>query len=173
MLNEFNTIITTLTLIAHISIIAYLLLYSISSIPQVKKFYLKIQKNIRQHGLKYVLITSLTATLGSLFYSEIAGFTPCVLCWYQRIFMYVLPIIAITALYYKDSKSKRYLLPISIIGGLTAIYHIIVQLTPRVTCTLQGVDCSIISTIGFGYITIPVMSFTAFAMITFFAYKQK
>ena len=173
MLNEFNTIITGLTLLAHILIAIFLLLKSISSFNPFKKYYETLKKTIRKQGMKLALITSFVATLGSLFYSEIAGFDPCVLCWYQRIFMYVLPIIALTAIYYKDKKAKRYILPISIIGGLTAFYHIIVQLTPRVTCTLQGVDCSIISTIGFGYITIPVMSLTAFIMITYFSYQYK
>ena len=33
------------------------------------------------------------ATLGALFMSEIMGLAPCVLCWYQRIFMFPLVII--------------------------------------------------------------------------------
>ena len=31
---------------------------------------------------------ALAAMLGSLYYSEIRGLAPCVLCWYQRILMY-------------------------------------------------------------------------------------
>ncbi|MEK7067519.1 MAG: disulfide bond formation protein B, partial [Patescibacteria group bacterium] len=41
-----------------------------------------------QQGIKFAFIIALLATLGSLFYSEVAGFEPCKLCWYQRIFMY-------------------------------------------------------------------------------------
>ena len=34
-----------------------------------------------------------TATLGSLFFSEVMQRTPCVLCWYQRIAMFPLVFI--------------------------------------------------------------------------------
>ena len=43
---------------------------------------------ISAHGLLFAFVVVATATLGSLFYSEIAGFEPCKLCWFQRIFMY-------------------------------------------------------------------------------------
>ena len=38
------------------------------------------------------------ATLGSLYFSEEAGYIPCRLCWYQRIFMYPLPILIALAI---------------------------------------------------------------------------
>ena len=32
-------------------------------------------------------LVATTATLGALFIGEVMGMTPCVLCWYQRIFL--------------------------------------------------------------------------------------
>ena len=33
------------------------------------------------------------ATLGSLFLSEVMELPPCSLCWYQRLFMFPLPLV--------------------------------------------------------------------------------
>ena len=46
-----------------------------------------MQKRL-ENGLIFISIVSLVATLGSLYFSEIRGFEPCTLCWYQRILMY-------------------------------------------------------------------------------------
>jgi len=47
---------------------------------------------------KNVFLIAFAVSFGSmalsLFYSEIAGFAPCALCWYQRIFMYPIAFIA-------------------------------------------------------------------------------
>src|SRR5258705_13166689 len=61
-----------------------------------------ITKFIGKYGLFFAFLISLVATLGSLFYSQIAGFTPCDLCWFQRIFMYPLVVLLGLALIKKD-----------------------------------------------------------------------
>ena len=63
------------------------------------------------------------STLGSLFFSEIMELTPCVLCWYQRIFLFPLPIILLIGLYPVDKQVVRYALPVAIIGLLFTVYH--------------------------------------------------
>lgn len=173
MINAFNTIITGLSVISHV-ILVLLLIYTILRLN--KKFKQKtknIEKKVTRNAIIIGFITSVIATLGSLFYSEIAGFVPCLLCWYQRIFMYVLPIIYLSALIYKDKNYKRYTIPISATGLLIAIYHILVQLTPRFSCVSDGVDCSIGYVLGFGYITIPIMSATAFLIVLITSIIQK
>ena len=173
MINEINTLLTIGTLLSHIFIIITVVYILLRKIKTVKKFFKPIESHFKKNGLNYAFLTSLFATLGSLFYSQIVGFTPCVLCWYQRIFMYVLPIILFIAIIYKDYKVKKYVIPLSIIGASIALYHYIVQLTPRFTCVADGVDCSIRYIIGFEYITIPLMALTAFILITGFTYLQK
>lgn len=122
---------------------------------------------------KYIVyiafIQSIVAMLGSLYYSEIKHFTPCVLCWYQRILMYPLVIIIAVGILRKDKKLYQYVLPMSILGWFIALYHVLLQkgILPEAVapCTL-GASCTTKYTGYFGLITIPVMSLTAFTVIT-------
>lgn len=72
---------------------------------------------------------SFFGTMASLFYSEIMHFKPCVLCWYQRIFLYPIPIILLIGLLKKDLNSIFYVVFLSSIGLIIAFYHYIIQLT--------------------------------------------
>ena len=124
-----------------------------------------IQKNI----LYLAWIQSLAATLGSLYYSEIRHFAPCILCWWQRIFMYPLVIIIAVGILRKDKALHQYVLPMSILGGLIAFYHVLLQkgiLPEAIAPCSIGASCVTRYTGYFGFITIPVMSLTAFAVIT-------
>ncbi len=114
-------------------------------------------------------ITSIIAMGGSLFFSEYMGFIPCTFCWYQRIMMYPLVIFLGVAFYHNDQKIYRYVLPISIIGIITASYHYALQKIPSMhefaTCT-SGVPCSGQYINWLGFITIPFLSLIAFIIIT-------
>jgi len=136
-----------------------------------------ICSNIAVRAVYLGFIVSLTATLGSLYFSEIRGFTPCILCWYQRILMYPQTFLFATALYQKSRDIYKYILPISIFGMVLAGYHYYIQLNPNplVPCSTVGfsVSCSQRFTTNFGYITIPFMSLSAFALITLFMMMLK
>ena len=125
----------------------------------------------------FAFIVALTATLGSLFYSEIAGFEPCKLCWFQRIFMYPQAILLGIALYQRDKTFAIYSLWLSVLGLIIAGYHYGLQLgfLPEIPCSAVGYSskCSQRFILNFGYITIPMMAFTAFAMITLFMAAQR
>ena len=68
-------------------------------------------------------VISVIATLSALFIGEIMGKIPCNLCWYQRIFMFPLPIILGIALYRVDFSAWRYALPLSVGGAGIAAFH--------------------------------------------------
>jgi disulfide bond formation protein DsbB len=72
-------------------------------------------------------VVSSIATGGSLFFSEIAGFVPCELCWYQRICMYPLSIITLLAAIRGDFRIARYLLPLPLVGACVSVYHLLVE----------------------------------------------
>lgn len=112
---------------------------------------------------------SIVATLGSLYFSEIKHYIPCTLCWYQRIFMYPLVIIIAVGIRRHDKKLESYVLPLSILGFLIALYHNLLQyqILPEsvAPCTLAA-SCTARYTGYFGFITIPLMSLTAFFIIT-------
>lgn len=123
-------------------------------------------------------VQSLVATFGSLFFSEVMKLPPCSLCWYQRILMYPLIFILATGILLEDKRLKYYVLPLSITGLFIAFYHNLLyyNIIPEaiVPCS-TGVSCTSRQLIWFGFITIPLMSLTAFTIITtaIFFYKKK
>lgn len=123
---------------------------------------------LRKYIVYLAWIQSIAATLGSLYYSEIRHFTPCVLCWYQRIFMYPLVIIIAVGILRRDKKLYQYVLPMSILGWFIAFYHILLQkgvLPESIAPCVIGASCATKYTGYFGFITIPVMSLAAFSGI--------
>lgn len=114
-------------------------------------------------------LVAVIATLGSLYFSEIKGFIPCTMCWYQRIAMYPLALFLGIAAFYNDSRIRRYILPISTIGSLLSLYHYSMQKLPHLfpahPCS-NGVPCNMQYINWFGFITIPFLAFTAFTLIT-------
>jgi disulfide bond formation protein DsbB len=114
-------------------------------------------------------LISVIATLGSLYFSDIKGFIPCELCWYQRIFMYPLSILLGIATFYNERQIIKYALPLSIIGGGISLFHYMEQKVPGFAeikpCT-QGVPCTAEYINWFGFITIPFLALTAFILIT-------
>lgn len=122
-----------------------------------------------KNALAFSFIAAALATLGSLFYSEIAGYEPCKLCWFQRIFMYPQVIVLGLAWLKKDYGVVLYSLALSIIGALLAGYHYLLQigLVPSGNCSAVGysVSCSKRFVMQFGYITIPMMALTVFSLI--------
>jgi disulfide bond formation protein DsbB len=107
------------------------------------------------------------ATLGSLYYSEVANFPPCRLCWYQRICMYPLvPILAIAAAR-RDRAVRWYALPLAVTGAAISTWHILVERFPSLesgACVPVN-PCSIIWVEKLGYLTIPTMALSGFVAI--------
>ena len=64
------------------------------------------------------------STLGALFLSEVMGVAPCVLCWYQRVFMFPLVIVRAAGLFPLDRKVVRYAAPLAAAGWLVALFHV-------------------------------------------------
>ncbi|NDP38061.1 MAG: disulfide bond formation protein B [Rhodoferax sp.] len=108
------------------------------------------------------------ATLGALFMSEIMGFAPCELCWYQRIFMFPLVFILAVGLFPFDPKVVRYALPLAVGGLLVAGFQLLLTagfIPETLTPCRQGIPCSTVQVEWLGFVTIPLLSFLAFLMI--------
>ena len=71
-------------------------------------------------------VVAAIGTGGSLFLSEIAGFVPCDLCWFQRVCMYPLSLLLLFAAYHNDYRVTRYLLPFPLVGACVSIYHLLI-----------------------------------------------
>lgn len=105
------------------------------------------------------------ATLGSLYFSEVAGFPPCDLCWYQRILMYPLVVVLGLAAYEDRPGVWRTGLVLSGLGTLVAAYHTWIQFSSDAACTVGGA-CGAVYWEAFGIFTIPRLSLLAFLLIT-------
>ena len=113
-------------------------------------------------------VVASVATAGSLFFSQVMGFPPCELCWYQRIFMYPLVIFFVISLISLDASAFKYSLPLVILGWLTALYHNLLhyEIVPEsATPCREAVSCADIWINWLGFITIPMLSFIAFSIL--------
>lgn len=121
----------------------------------------------------FPILVSFLATIGSLFYSEYAGYEPCKLCWFQRIFMYPQFIIFIVAYFLKDKKVFYYSLILSIVGGVTAFSHYLLQFgfLKTESCGVVGYSVSCVKKFvaEFGFVTIPLMATVAFLLLILYS----
>ena len=126
--------------------------------------------------LFFAWIIATISMLGSLFFSEVMAFPPCTLCWYQRIAMYPLVIILLAGMIPLDRSVFRYSVPFVVIGWLFGLYHNLLHygiIPESASPCSQGVPCSAKYIEIFGFITIPMLSFTAFSMIAILLYMIK
>lgn len=146
-------------LVQILSVVALFLLF----IGPKKNAYLDF---IDKHYLKLGFLLSLAATMFSLVYSEIVGFVPCYLCWYQRVFTFPLVAIFGVAIWAKDRKVVKYTLPLLIAGFLVSVYQNFMYYfadTGDLPCDASGVSCYQQLIYEFdGYISIPMLALTGF-----------
>lgn len=111
-------------------------------------------------------IVALTATVGSLIYSEVIDYDPCRLCWFQRIAMYPMVVVLLVGAIRREFQVKYYALPLALAGLVVSVYHYLMQVFP----SLEGGSCGAVSCSArlveiFGFISIPFMAGTGFMVI--------
>lgn len=106
-------------------------------------------------------IVFIGSALGSLYFSDIVGYEPCLLCWWQRIFIFGIGILALTADIRKSALLRKQVLWFSVIGICIAIFHNIIDIFPTgLDVCGEGASCLARYVYEFSYITIPMMSLT-------------
>lgn len=108
------------------------------------------------------------STLGSIFFSEIMQFAPCILCWYQRIFLFPLVFVFTTGLFVCDKSVVRYALPLAAAGWFVALYHNLLYsgvIPESIRPCSKGVSCTEKYIDLFGFVTIPMLSLLSFSAI--------
>ncbi len=114
-------------------------------------------------------VVAAIATGGSLFFSEIAHFVPCELCWFQRITMYPLSILTLLAAFHGEHRFARYLLPLPVVGAGISVYHLLVEngvVKQAQACLMSAPGgCATKWINEFGYMTIPTLSLTASVLL--------
>lgn len=124
---------------------------------------------MRGGGLYAAWLVALVATAGSLYFSEVRGFVPCTLCWYQRILMYPLAYLLGVAAWREDAGVVRYALPFSLLGMGVSTFHYLEQKVPGFgfpEACRGGVPCNIAYIDWFGFVTIPLLAFVAFTLVS-------
>jgi len=118
-------------------------------------------------GLALAWTAAAVATLGSLYYSEVAHFVPCELCWYQRIAMYPWAVVLGIAYFRADRAIARYVWPVIGIGAAISVYHLLVERFPSLAGSAcdAAAPCNILWVNEFGFVTIPFMALSAFLLI--------
>jgi disulfide bond formation protein DsbB len=162
-----STFLALLALAAAFGVLVTLTFMALDRIGLVPGVTDGIRSAVRPIALWLAFAVALTAMLGSLYFSEVAGFIPCVLCWYQRIAMYPLVVILGVAAWRGDPRVAWYAGPVAAIGAALSVWHIAVQRIPGVpsgACSLET-PCNLIYVERFGFVTIPTMALFGFLAI--------
>jgi len=150
------------------AIVAALALVGLLALLGVRAPLRRLRAALWGYELWAAFIVAALATGGSLFFSEIAGFVPCDLCWFQRICMYPLSLLTLFAASHADYKVARYLLPIPIVGACVSVYHLLIEnnaISEPSSCRIGGAGCAVKWINEFGYVTIPTLALTGFLLL--------
>src|SRR5947208_6170289 len=152
-----DTIVVLAGLAVAGEVLAFLLaLFGLLALAGVGAPLAAVRRALWGYELWAAFVVAAIGTGGSLFFSEIAGFVPCDLCWFQRICMYPLSILTLVVAYHGDYRFARYLLPLPVVGACVSIYHLLVEnhvvATPQ-ACKI-GAGCAVKWITEFGSMTI-------------------
>lgn len=114
-------------------------------------------------------LIALLGVAGSLFFSEVMQYPPCVLCWYQRIALYPLVLTIGAGIAFGDRRVVRYSLPLAVAGLIIAVYHNLLYyavIPEGITPCTEGVPCNAVQIELLGFITIPLMALVGFTGVT-------
>jgi len=155
----YSTIVALLALVALVAAVV-LVAFRIARGPEVAAL-------LAGRAIWLAWLVALVATVGSLIYSEVIGFIPCRLCWFQRIAMYPMAVVLLVGAIRRESQVKFYALPLALIGLAIAVYHVVVQRFPAIEGTScdPSNPCSNILVEIFGFVTIPFMAGAGFILI--------
>jgi hypothetical protein len=127
----------------------------------------EIFRTIDDAALWIAFLVAALATAGSLYFSEVANYVPCRLCWYQRIAMYPLSVILLVAAVRGDRGVRWYAIPVAALGACVSIYHYLVEWHPQLegdACDPTN-PCSLVWFREFGFVTLALMALCGFVTI--------
>lgn len=120
-------------------------------------------EGLRPLALPGAFLIAATAMSGSLYYSEVIHFTPCRLCWYQRIGIYPMVLLLAVALVRRRDDVRTYIWALAAVTAPISIYHWVLQTWPTLEGTAcdPSAPCSVRWVEEFGFISIPFMALCA------------
>jgi disulfide bond formation protein DsbB len=129
-----------------------------------------LRERFTRWALVAAWIPAALAMLGSLYFSEIAHYQPCTLCWYQRIAMYPLVLILGIAAWRRDLGVRVYAIPLAAVGAVISAYHYLLEWFPALdtgACTI-GIPCTQVWFRQFGFVSLPLLALIAFLLVIAF-----
>lgn len=146
-------------------------------VSRVQKKQNILTEMINDNALWLAFAVALASTLGSLFYSDILGYEPCKLCWFQRILIYPQVILLGMAAWKKDNNIIDYVIVLSVLGIVLSSFQYYQQMVdPSLLACGAGdatASCSKKFVFDYGYITIPIMALTSFILTTLLLISKK
>lgn len=127
-----------------------------------------IARAVLSRRAELTLAVAAIATLGSLYFSEVADYVPCRWCWYQRIAMYPISVIALVALIRRDRDARYYTVPLAAIGACISLYHYLIEwgvLADSESCSLFGPACADVWFRRFGFVSLAFMALCGFVAV--------
>lgn len=127
----------------------------------------RVRAAVGPQAMALAWLVAIVATLGSLYYSEVIGLEPCVLCWYQRIAMYPLVLLLGIAVLRRDAAARRYVLPLALVGGTVSLVHTVLEWLPVQDTALCSADvpCGVAPFHVLGFWSLASMALAGFALI--------
>jgi disulfide bond formation protein DsbB len=128
----------------------------------------RIGRDVSDASTWLAFLVAATATAGSLYFSEVAHFVPCRLCWFQRIAMYPLSVILLVGAIRRDPAVRWYAGPLAAVGAAVAAYHTLIERRPELdtgACELFGPSCTDVWFEECGFVTLATMSLVGFLTI--------
>jgi disulfide bond formation protein DsbB len=165
LVQRFYGILAIAAIVAMVIIVALRVL-AIQSDPALDA-YAALARVIQARVVVGAWIVAVLATVGSLYFSEVARYEPCTLCWYQRIAMYPLVVILGVAMIRRQRRVPTGVAALAAVGTLIAGYHVALEWVPSLdagACTV-AVPCTLVWFRAFGIFSMPTLALTAFLLI--------
>ena len=164
----FSLFFALLTVAANMGVLAVAGLWVAGRrLPGARSAFATVRATIGPSALALAWVVAATATAGSLYFSEVAGFPPCDLCWYQRTAMYPLVVILGVAAWRRHHGVRVEVIPLALAGAAISAYHYQLERFPSqesLSCSF-GVPCTTVWVWRFHYISIPFMALSVFLAI--------
>ncbi|MFQ3308554.1 MAG: hypothetical protein ACI977_000795 [Candidatus Nanohaloarchaea archaeon] len=170
--------LATAAVVIHLALITSLTLFvlkkTVDSEIYEKLHVDKVYSVIGYYYKELALLFALTATSGSLYMSNVLGWEPCTMCWYQRILVYPLVVILAVGVLLEKEDVEDYALPLALIGLPISLYHAMLQRFTQYLgsgCSPTAISCATEYTFHYNYITVPGLAFTALLVITLLLWR--
>jgi disulfide bond formation protein DsbB len=165
----FTSVTTTLAVLALVALaLCVISLVALTARSVRPAAWAALRTRVSALALPCAWVAAVIAVSGSLYLSDVAGLTPCRLCWYQRIAMYPLVVLLGIAALRRDTwTARRYLLPVAGLGAIISAYHYQLERFPQETsfsCSLEA-PCNAAVVDVWGFVSVPFMALAAFLLI--------